>query len=128
VLYAAAELVSPTDQDVVILPATSSPIKIWVNDAVQIKSAPGSVGADWYANVDAKVHLRAGRNSLLLKVICFPLRNRFAVFVATLDGAHEFIEEHGGVFDVSNQIPVPRGAPLRLAPVFAMYDVSPCLG
>jgi pimeloyl-ACP methyl ester carboxylesterase len=125
VLYAAAELVSPTDQDVVILPATSSPIKIWVNDAVQIKSAPGSVGADWYANVDAKVHLRAGRNSLLLKVICFPLRNRFAVFVATLDGAHEFIEEHGGVFDVLNQILVSRGVPLRLAPVIAIYDESP---
>jgi len=124
-MYAAAELTSSTEQDVVLLSATSSPIKIWVNDTVQTQSAPGSVGAEWDTHVGVKVHLRAGRNTVLVKLICFPLRNEFGVWFATLDRARQFIEEHGGVADVLTQIIVPRGAPLRLTPVIDLFGGSP---
>jgi dienelactone hydrolase len=125
VMYAVAELASSTEQDVVLLAATSSPIKIWINDTVQTQSAPGSVGAEWDTHVGVKVHLRAGRNTVLVKLICFPLRNDFGVWFATLDRARQFIEEHGGVADVLTQIIASRGAPLRLTPVIDLYGGSP---
>jgi hypothetical protein len=122
VVYAAAEIASSTDQDVVLLSVTNSPIKIWVNDAVQTQTPPGSVGAEWNTDVGVKVHLRAGRNTLLVKWQCSRFRSDFGVWVATPDRAHQFIEEYGGVYDVLNQIGIPRGDFLKLAPIIAMYD------
>ena len=125
VMYAAAELASSSEQDVVLLSAASSPIKIWVNDTVQTQSAPGSVGAEWDTHVGVKVHLRAGRNTVLVKLICFPLRNDFGVWFATLDRARQYIEEHGSVADVLTQIIASRGAPLRLTPIIDLFGGSP---
>jgi dienelactone hydrolase len=125
VMYAAAELASSAEQDVVLLAATSSPVKIWVNDAVQTQSAPGSVGAEWDTHVGVKVHLQAGRNTVLVKLLCFPLRNDFGVWFATLDSARQFIEEHGGVADVLTQIIASGSAPLRLTPIIDLFGGSP---
>jgi dienelactone hydrolase len=126
IIYAAAELASSTDQDLVLLSApTNSPIKIWVNNAVQTQSPPGSVGARDVGYVGAKVHLRAGRNTLLVKLICFPLGNCFGIWIATPDRAYQFIEEQGGVFDVLTQVAIPRGGVLRIAPIVGIYDESP---
>lgn len=125
VMYATAELASSTDRDVALLAATSSPIKIWVNDTVQTQSTPGSVGAEWDTHVGGRVHLRAGRNTVLVKLICFPLRNDFGVWFATLDSARQFVLEHGGVADVLTQTIAPRGTPFRLDPLIDLFGGSP---
>jgi hypothetical protein len=113
VVYAAAELASPTDQDVILLAQTNSPIKIWINDRAQVQSDAGADISN--PHVGVKVHLRTGMNTILVKLICFPLINNFSVWFATADGAHQFIEEHGGIFEASTQLVIPRGDPLRLA-------------
>ncbi|MBB5062683.1 hypothetical protein [Granulicella mallensis] len=122
VVYAAAFLDSPNEQDVILLSATNSPIKIWLNDQFQTQSSPGSVGEYWYAHVGTVVHLRTGKNTLLIKMLCFPFRNDFAVWIATREGAYAFIREHGGLFDLSAQLVIPRGEPIVLAPILSIYD------
>jgi hypothetical protein len=123
VVYAAAELASPTDQDVILLAQTNSPIKIWINDRAQVQSDAGADISN--PHVGVKVHLRTGMNTILVKLICFPLINNFSVWFATADGAHQFIEEHGGIFEASTQLVIPRSDPLRLASLTtAMYGGS----
>lgn len=125
VIYAAAALASSTDQNVVLLAATNSPIKIWVNGVVLAQSAPGSVGAEDDTHVGVRVHLRPGRNTILVKLLCFPYRNDFGVWIATLDRARQFIAEQGGIGDVLTQIIAAQGARLRFTPIIDLFGGSP---
>jgi dienelactone hydrolase len=109
VIYAASALESPKDQDIAILVPSNSPVKVWLNGAVVIDSAPGPD-----THIGAMVHLRKGRNTLLVKEMCFPLRNDFHIWLATRDGANAYIEEQGGLIVPVKQLIAPRGTSLEL--------------
>lgn len=115
ILYAASALYSLRDTDAVFVVASNSPIKVWLNNRVIATPYPGSVGHEENVRWLIRVHLSKGSNSLLLKEFCFPLRNDFAFRVLAPSRASKFIDEHGGIRDVIDQILIPRDGLLALS-------------
>jgi hypothetical protein len=122
VLYAATEISSAEPRDLFLVAATNSPVKIWVNDQVQTQSFSGSVGADWYSHTVIRIHFKSGRNTILVKIFCFPKRNDFAVWLATIQGAQQFIKVHGGVFDLLTQVLIPEDGDLHITQTMNLFD------
>lgn len=123
VIYAAANIDSKGSQDTILVAETNSPVKIWLNGEVQITSGSGNTSDPNFA---IRVHLRPGHNILLVKEICFPLRNDFAMWFTTESKARELVQARRDYFRAPTQLIFPRGVPLRIAPVIAnMYSTTP---
>lgn len=115
VMYAAATLFSAHDVDVALILSGNSPAKLWLNNEVVIQPRPGFVGHEPYAWAVRHIHLHEGPNSVLLKLFCFPVRNDFALRIATVPRAIEYIKEHGGLADVVDEVVIPKGGALTLS-------------
>lgn len=115
VTYAAAVLASETDAEVALIFGGNSPVKVWLNDSEIVQSPASSVGHDPDVLHLLPARLKRGRNTLLVKMFCFPKRNEFAVRVATRERALAFVREHGGLRDVVEEVIVAPGQPLRLS-------------
>lgn len=119
--YAVAALNSSRDADMVFLISGNSPIKLWLNNEVIYQHHAGVVGYSWPTLSVKRVRLHKGLNFVLLKMFCFPKRNDFAFRIATVSRGNDFIDEHGRVIDVLDQLIVPQGTPLTLSQNFEFY-------
>ena len=122
VVYAAADVVSRTDQDVVLMTAADSPLKIWINDVPQIQTGVGKTKAEMSAN---RIHLQTGHNRLLLKVMCYPNLNNFAIWFTTPTKAQQYILEHNEMFKASTELIVQQDASLAISPIVANIFSGP---
>lgn len=114
VIYAVTSLYSSVDQDIVMLVPSNSPVKVWLDGYVVVESAEGP---DASVHIGARVHLHKGTNTLLVKEMCFPLRNNFHVWLATREGANAFIDEQGGLMIPVTRLLIPRGTALKLTSI-----------
>ena len=111
VIYATTNLVSSVDQDVILLTMADSPIKLWINDEIQVQS--GKHGTE-NLNFAVKIHLRAGTNKLLVKEACYPLRNEFAMWLMTPARARQTIQMHNEKFQVASELVIRPGSSLSI--------------
>lgn len=111
VMYAAADIVANRDEDLVLLAPTNSPIKILINGQTVLSAAAGS---DANAHLGTNIHLHRGDNTILVKMFCFPLRNNFHVWLATITAANRFLENQGGLIQPVEHLVINHFSPLRL--------------
>jgi len=112
IMYAAANVVSPEDADVVLMMGANSPLKLWLNDKVLATSRASTIGHDSDIRYVLPVHLKKGANTVLVKMFCFPNRNEFSLRFGTDKSVREFVANHGGLRDLVEQAVVPAGDPL----------------
>jgi dienelactone hydrolase len=124
IMYAAADIVSPEDADVVLLMGSNSPMKLWLNDKVLTTSRASSIGHDSDVFAIVPVHLKKGSNTVLVKFFCFPNRNEFCLRFGTEKSVREFVTGHGGLRDLVEQTVVPVGNPLVLSENLRFFGAS----
>jgi dienelactone hydrolase len=125
ITYAAAVLSNEYDTEATFIVSGNSPVKIWLNDVELFQSRGSAVGHDPDLLHISTGHLKRGKNTLLVKLFCFPKRNEFVVRVGTRDQAVEFVREHGGVRDVLNDVVVAPGDPLSLSKNLKFFRSTP---
>jgi dienelactone hydrolase len=124
IMYAAANVVSPEDADVVLLMGSNSPMKLWLNDQVLATSRASTIGHDADVRYVLPVHLKKGGNTVLVKFFCFPNRNEFSLRFGTEKSVREFVAGHGGLRDLVEQAVVPAGGPLILSENLRFFGAS----
>lgn len=124
ILYAATVLYSSREQNVTLLLSGNSPVKAWLNEQLIIDPRSGSVGHDTDVRNIVLIHLHPGRNLLLLKEFCFPLRNNFVVRIATRRGASSFVDSHTGLLDVLDRVLIDRDGSALLSDNLLFFSRS----
>jgi dienelactone hydrolase len=114
ITYASALLHSKRTRSEVLVVASNSPLKIWLNGAVLWQPAAGSVGHNSSDYRIVRVRLHAGVNSLLVKMLSFPERNEFSLHIGDAAQARKFLQENATFLDLLERIAVPDGSPLAL--------------
>lgn len=115
IMYAAADIASPEEADVLLLMGSNSPLKLWLNNQVLATSRAGTIGHDSDVRYVLSVHLKKGANTVLVKMFCFPNRNEFSLRLGTEKSVREFVVGHGGLRDLVEQVVVPVGDPLLVS-------------
>lgn len=115
ITYAATQLHTDSNRDVVFVVGSNSPLKIWLNGVVIAEPAPGSTGHNWSDYYILRAKLRSGNNSLLVKMFSYPERNDFSFHIGTPAQADKFVNENATFLDLLDRITVPRNAVLSLS-------------
>jgi dienelactone hydrolase len=125
ITYAAAHLRSVRRRTVVFVVGSNSPLKIWLNGNVIVNPSPGSAGHNWSDYAIVRARLRAGTNSLLVKMFSFPERNDFSFHVGTATQAERFLSENATYLDLLDKITMTRDTPLLLTRNFEYLASHP---
>ncbi|MGA2890837.1 MAG: prolyl oligopeptidase family serine peptidase [Terracidiphilus sp.] len=115
ITYASVLLSTRHAKHLVLIASSNSPLKIWLNEEAIAEPAPGSVGHNWSDYYILRIHLRAGNNPLLVKMLSFPERNDFSLHIATSALAKRFIQNNVTDIDLLDNIIVPKNASLHLS-------------